>query len=299
MRSVLNLATRLVGAAALLGAAACGGGQAGAGDGSPTVVVTTSILGDMVRNVVGEQAAVEVIEPIGADPHEFSPSARQAEAMAGADLLVVNGAGLEQSMRGVIDEAHAVFTVADHVHLRTVDGGDDPHVWTDPHEMAAAMRALGARAATLPGVDPAAIERQADTYASSLDALDAEITTTLAPIPATRRKLVTNHDAFGYFAARYHLEVIGAVIPSLTTSASASASDLETLAALTKRAQVPAIFAETTQPAKLARALADEVGGDVQVVELHTESLGKPGSGADTYVGMLRTDAHRIADALS
>jgi zinc/manganese transport system substrate-binding protein len=283
-----------------VGAAACGGGaRAGAGDARPTVVVTTSILGEMVRNVVGDQAAVEVIEPIGADPHEFSPSTRQAEAMVGADLLVVNGAGLEQSMRGVIQDADAVFTVADHVHLRTVAGGVDPHVWTDPREMATAMRALGSRVADLRGVDRTTVERQAEAYAARLDALDAEIATTLAPIPPARRKLVTNHDAFGYFGARYGLQVIGAVIPSLTTSASTSASDLEALAALTRKERVPAIFAETTQPAKLARALADEVGGDVKVVELYTESLGKPGSAADTYVGMLRTDAHRIAEALS
>jgi zinc/manganese transport system substrate-binding protein len=297
VRSILNLVL----AASLLGTASCGGGErtAGADGGRPTVVVTTSILGDMVRNVVGDQAEVEVVEPIGADPHEFSPSARQAEAIAGADLLVVNGAGLEQSMAGLIDEAHAVFTVADHVQLRTVAGGVDPHVWTDPHEMAAAMRAFGARAATLPGVDPAAIRRQAGAYATHLDSLDAEITASLAPIPAARRKLVTNHDAFGYFAARYHLQVLGAVIPSLTTSAGASASDLEALAALIEKERAPAIFAETTQPTKLAEALAGEVGGTVEVVELYTESPGKPGSGADTYVGMLRTDAQRIVEALS
>ncbi len=295
MRSVLNLVL----AGSLIAAAACGGGDAGADGDRATVVVTTSVLGDMVRNVVGEQADVEVVEPIGADPHEFSPSTRQAEAMAAADLLVLNGAGLEQSMQGIIDHAHAVFTVAEHVNLRSVGGGIDPHVWTDPHEMAAAMRALGTRAAELPDVDAAAIRRQSAAYADRLDALDAEITTTLATIPADRRKLVTNHDAFGYFAARYHLRVIGAVIPSLTTSASASASDLDALAALARKEQVAAIFAETTQPAKLAQALADEVGGPVQVVELYTESPGKPGSGADTYIGMLRTDARRIAEALT
>jgi zinc/manganese transport system substrate-binding protein len=296
MRPVLNLVLVV----SLLGTAACSAGErAGAGDDRPTVVVTTSVLGDMVRRVAGDDAAVEVIEPIGADPHEFSPSTRQAEAMADADLLVVNGAGLEQSMHGVIDEAHAVFDVADHVHRRTIGTEVDPHVWTDPHEMAIAMRALGTQVAALPRVDRATVDRQAEAYARRLDALDAEITEILAPIPAGDRKLVTNHDAFGYFAARYDLEVIGAVVPSLTTSASASASDLEALAALIRTEHVPAVFAETTQPAKLARALADEVGGAVQVVELYTESLGEPGSGADTYVGMLRTDAHRIAEALT
>ena len=280
---------------------ACGGGDGGdaAGAGKPSVVVTTSMLGDIVRGVVGDQADVEVIMPIGADPHEFSPSARQAEAMEGADLLVVNGAGLEQSMRGVVDGADEVFTFADHVTLRKVGDGVDPHIWNDPHAMAGAVRALGSVAAALPGVDRAVVERQASAYATSLDDLDTEITTMLAPIPAARRKLVTNHDSFGYFAARYDLQVLGAVIPSLTTSASASAADLEDLAALVKAQGVPAIFAETTQPTELADALADEVGSAVQVVQLYTESLGEPGSGADTYVGMMRTDAQRIAGALT
>jgi zinc/manganese transport system substrate-binding protein len=296
MRPVLNLVLVV----SLLGTAACSAGErAGAGDDRPTVVVTTSVLGDMVRRVAGDDAAVEVIEPIGADPHEFSPSTRQAEAMADADLLVVNGAGLERSMHGIVDQAREVFSVADHVQLRTVGGVVDPHIWTDPHGMAAAMRAVGARLAALPGVDASAVLRQARAYADQLDALDADITSILAPIPADRRKLVTNHDAFGYFAARYSLHVIGAVVPSLTTSAGASASDVEALAALTRREHVPAVFAETTQPAKLAKALADEVGGSVGVVELYTESPGRPGSGADTYVGMLRTDAHRIAEALT
>jgi zinc/manganese transport system substrate-binding protein len=297
VRAVLSLIV----AGTVLALTACGGSDDGAASASdrPSVVVTTSILGDVVRNVLGDQAAVEVIMPVGADPHEFSPSTRQAEAMDGADLLVVNGAGLEESMHGVIDGAGSVFTFADHVELRTLEGEDDPHLWNDPHGMASAVRAFGDAAAALPGIDRAVVERQAEQYATSLDALASEITATLAPIPAARRKLVTNHDSFGYFAARYDLEVIGAVIPSLTTNASASAADLERLAALIKEQGVPAIFAETTQPTKLADALADEVGGDVAVVELYTESLGEPGSGADTYIGMLRTDAQRIARALA
>jgi zinc/manganese transport system substrate-binding protein len=299
VRSVLSLAV----AGTLLVLAGCGGAGAGAGsdDTRAHVVVTTSMLGDMVRNVVGDQADVEVIMPVGADPHEFSPSARQAEAMADADLLVVNGAGLEQSMASLTGHAKRVFTFADHVSRRTVGGDDtvDPHVWNDPHEMAGAVVALGAAAATLHGVDAATVRRRAGDYAAELNALDAEIARTLAPIPAARRKLVTNHDAFGYFAARFDLQVIGAVVPSLTTSASSSAADLERLAAVVRREHVPAIFAETTQPTKLADALADEVGSDVRVVELYTESLGEPGSGADTYVGMMRTDAQRIARALA
>jgi zinc/manganese transport system substrate-binding protein len=315
VRSVLSF----VGLVGVVGVAAagCGGDDdaASAAPDRPRVVVTTSVLGDIVRNVVGDQADVQVIMPVGADPHEFAASTRQAEAMTGADLLVVNGAGFEQSMAGVIDGAAedgtAVFTFADHVALRTLDGdehehadghdhdGDDPHLWTDPTMIAGAVGALATELADVPGVDAAAIETAAADYAAELGALDASIAATLSSIPAAQRVLVTNHEALGYFARRYDLAVVGAVIPSLTTSASASAGELEQLADVIREQGVPAIFGETTQPTKLARALADEVGGDVQVVELYTESLGDEGGGADTYVGMLRTDADRIADALT
>jgi len=317
VRSVLSF---LALAALVGGAAGCGGDDdADAAAGRPQVVVTTSILGDIVRNVVGEQADVQVIMPVGADPHEFAASTRQAESMVEADLLVVNGAGFEQGMAGVIagarDDGTAVFTFADHVTLRTLDGGeheheegddghdheggDDPHLWSDPTAIAGSVGALAAELATVQGIDGAAVAASAATYAAELTALDATIAESLASIPADRRVLVTNHEALGYFAHRYDLEVVGAVIPSLTTSASASAGELEALAAVIRERRVPAIFGETTQPTKLAEALADEVGGDVQVVELYTESLGEAGSGADTYVGMLRTDADRIAAALA
>ena len=133
MRRVLSLALFVL--------ASCGNGDA-AGDERPTVVVTTNILGDVVQQVVGDLADVEVIMPLGSDPHDFAPSTRQAEAMAEADLLVVNGAGFEEGMADLIDAGAPTFTFADHVELI----GDDPHLWTDPSRMAAGCR--GARCAT-------------------------------------------------------------------------------------------------------------------------------------------------------
>jgi len=264
----------------------------------PNVVVTTNILGDIVRQVVGDQASVQVLMPLGADPHDFALSAKQADAMAKADLVVTNGAGIEEKMQSVIDRVAGdgvpVFTFADHVTMR----GEDPHIWTDPLTLEPAVRAFGERAATLAGVDAAKIATQTATYAASLKQLDQSVRGTLAAIPADRRVLVTNHEVFGYFAARYDLRVLGAVIPSLTTDAQASAKDLEALAATIRDQHVAAIFAETTKPTKLAEALAKEVGSSVQVVELYTESLGKPGSSAATYVGMVQANADLIAGAL-
>jgi zinc/manganese transport system substrate-binding protein len=179
------------------------------------------------------------------------------------------------------------------------DGAGDPHIWTDPTRMITAVEAFGERAAELDGVDAQAVESRAAAYLADLRALDAEIERTLAAIPAERRILVTNHEVFGYFADRYGFEIVGAVIPSLTTNAEASAADLAELADLVTAKDVPAIFAETTRSTQLADTLAQAVGGDVEVVELFTESLGAPGSGAETYLDMMRTNAGLVADALS
>jgi zinc/manganese transport system substrate-binding protein len=299
MRRGLNLATGGALALAFVTVAACDGGDGSAEADRPMVVVTTTILGEVVAEVVGDVADVEVVMPIGADPHEFAPSARQAEAMADADLLVVNGGGFEAGMTDVVEQAASdgapLFDAS--AHADVVDG--DPHLWMDPLRMVAVTEALAEQLAELDGIDAEAVRANADAYVQQLTTLDAEIADLLAPIPADRRVLVTNHDVLGYFAERYDLQIVGAVIPSLTTAAQPSAADLEQLAVTVEEAGVRTIFGETTQPVELADALAEEVGGDVAVVELFTESLGEPGSGADTYVGMLRTDAELITAGLA
>jgi zinc/manganese transport system substrate-binding protein len=309
-------------AGALL-AAACGGsdGAAGGDGGGPDVVVTTSILGDVVENLVGDAAEVEVIMPPNADPHDFQASARQAAALREADLVVVNGAGfeagLEDAIDGAVDDGATVFAAVDHVDTLPAgkhadeggEGGDehaddgegvDPHFFTDPARMAAAAEALAdALADNVPGLDDQAFRDRAGAYLDQLRALDAEVEATLAPVPAADRKLVTNHDVFAYFADRYGFTVVGTVIPAITTSAEPSAGELDELAATIEAEGVRAIFADTSSPEALAEALAAEVGGDVQVVELYSESLGEPGSEGGTYVDMIRTDATRIAGALT
>ena len=138
----------------------------------------------------------------------------------------------------------------------------------------------------------------ATAYSGELRALDEEVVSLLTAVPEDRRKLVTNHDAFGYFAARYGFEVVGTVIPGGSTLADPSSADLAELVEVLIGESINVIFAETIEPAALAEALADEVDG-VTVVELFTGSLGEPGSGAETYVDYVRTNASRIADALS
>ena len=286
---------------------ACGddNGTANASGGHPDVVVTTNVLGDVVSDLVGDEAAVEVIMPPGTAPHEFQASAQQVATMRDADVLITNGAGFEQGLTEAIDAAEqdgvptfAAIDAVDTLQLEG-DGGTDPHFFTDPARMATSAQAIADFLVDeVPGLDTPAFASQARATIDELRTLDAEVERTLAAVPPDRRTLVTNHEVFGYFADRYGFAVAGAVIPAGTTQAEPSAAQLDELAQTIEEHDVPAIFVETSSPSRLADALAGEVG-DVDVVELFSESLGDEGSGAETYPDMMRTNAGRIADALT
>jgi zinc/manganese transport system substrate-binding protein len=279
-----------------------GCGADGEDAGGPRIVVTTSILGDVVEQLVGDAAEVEVVMPPNADPHDFAPSARQAVAMREADALVVNGLGFEAGLLDTVEAAEAdgvtVITATDAIDPIPLADGDDPHLFTDPVRMQAAAAMIAEElAATIAELDTREVDERVRAYLLDLGALDAEVSDRLAAIPPAARRLVTNHEVFGYFADRYDFVVVGAIIPGGSTLAEPSASELAALARDIEAQQVPAIFAETSSPARLAEALAAE-GTDVAVVELYSESLGEPGSPGDSYVGMVRTNAERIAAAL-
>jgi len=285
---------------------ACGDSDEPAPPGRVAVVVTTTMLGDLVRNVVGNDGDVDVLIPAGVDPHEFQASARQVAAIVSADLVVANGIRLEQGFDDVLDSASAdganVLRVGELVDPQFFHGQDssselDPHVWLDPLRMAEAAEIVGSELALLnPGFDWVA--RAAD-YAKHLRDVDVEIQGLLAAVPPDRRILVTNHDSMGYFATRYGFDIVGVVVPGGSTLAEPSSAAIADLVARVIAADVPAIFAETTEPTLLAEAVAAEVGRDVTVIELYTGSLGESGSGAETLIGMLVTNARRIVAALS
>ncbi len=299
-RSATALALVALAALALTGCAA------GAADERAQVVVTTNILGDVVGEIAGDEAAVTTLMKPNADPHSFEISAQEAALMESADLLVSNGLGLEEGLQQHLDratEAGAPAVVAGE-HVDVLDyasegGAADPHFWTDPARMVDVVTAVEAALLEVPGIDGAAIRANADGYLDELAGLDAEMTAAFAAIPDERRALVTNHHVFGYLADRFDFRVIGAVIPSGSTLAAPSAADLRQLASAVEEAGVPTIFAESSQPDRLVQVLASEVGVDVEVVELFTESLTEPGEGADTYLTMMRTNTERIAQGLT
>lgn len=304
------------------------GAAAGVNGGGPLVVVTTNILGDVVGNLVGDDARLEVVMPLGSDPHEFEPSAQQASSMREADALIANGYGFEESIVDAIEAAeedgvpvleagtevetlefegeHAEHSEeegehaeAEGEHDEPAAGSADPHWFTDPERMTTAVEAMAEFLADNVDGIAEAVAARAEDYAGELRTLSGEMSDTLSHVPTERRKLVTNHEVFGYFADRFDFEVVGAVIPSGTTLAEPSAGELAELAELIEEEEVPAIFGETNQPEQLAESLADEVGSEVEIVPLFTESLGQNGSGAETYLDMMRTDAELITEALT
>jgi zinc/manganese transport system substrate-binding protein len=294
--------TVLVAVLLVTGLAACGSDGGASAGGTPEIVVTTSILGDVVQHLVGDAAEVEVVMPPNADPHEFAPSAQQAASMREADALVVNGLGFEEGLGDTIDAAAAdgvpVVTATDAIEPLALGEGDDPHFFTDPVRMAAAVALIADELATaIPALGDAAGRERVTDYVAALEELDADVEQQLTGIPADDRLLVTNHEVFGYFADRYDFEVLGAIIPGGSTLAEPSAAELADLVDVIQARDVPAVFAEASSPARLAEALASE-GADVEVVELYSESLGEPGSPGDSYLGMVRTNAERIAAAL-
>ncbi|HEY7626027.1 MAG TPA: metal ABC transporter substrate-binding protein [Ilumatobacteraceae bacterium] len=269
--------------------------------------MTYSVLGAVVREVVGDAAEVTVLMPNGADPHEWSASAKDIEKMSSADLVIDNGLGLEGNLQDPLKEVKAngvpVFTVADHITVRTVKacegadptdedqapGAEDPHLWTDPLTMKQWVAPLASELQTI-GID---VSSNASKVEAELDGLNAEVEAIVAKIPAENRKLVTGHESMGYFAERYGFELIGAIIPAITSQAEASAGELAALTEKIEAAGVPAIFAEIGTPAATVEAVASDTGA--KVVELSTHNLTDDG----TYRSFIVSIANTVADALA
>jgi len=294
---------------ALLGSisiAACGSSStARTSNGKANVIATTSIIGDLVQQVGGNDVNVEVLIPRGADPHDFEPSASQAARLRDASLVVANGLGLEERLESTLQSAANdganVFEVGPLLDPLNRPGTNqpDPHFWLDPDRMSRAASLVADELARTTNIDRTTLDANAAAY--SLAALNAgvEAAAILDTVPETQRLLVTNHDALEYFANRFHYKVIGTIIPGGSTLAEPSASDLRDLVATIQAAGVKALFSESTTSSKLADTLARELGSKISIVELSTDTLGKPGSGTATYPGLITTTARLIADGLN
>ena len=286
----------------------------------PSIVVTYSILGSVVKELVNGNADVIITIPNGLDLHEWEPSAKDIEKINKASLIVCNGlnleAGMERSLNTAVKNGVKIFTASDHITVRHVypreedehgdenhsreaahkdeagyhrHGDSDPHMWTDPVTMKRVVEAFVPVLKNDLGID---ITDRAEDFISRLDKLNIQIADTLSAIPAEGRKIVTGHESMGYFSQRYGFELTGVIIPSLSSQASVSAADLVNLKKVILENGIRTIFTEQGTSPAVAGAIGDETG--VRVVELNTHALPSDGS----YFTFLREMADTIAGAL-
>jgi zinc/manganese transport system substrate-binding protein len=281
--------------------AGCGSSPTEPRKGAIDVVATTTVLGDLVRAVGGDAADVHQLLQPNSDPHEYEPRPNDVVAASHASIVFASGDGLDRWIGDVVDQSGSHAPIVDlgaavpvKRHGDPVEGSDiDPHWWHDPHNAEAAVAAIRD---ALTRANPSArttYARNAAAYERRLRALDAGIRRCVDTVPVARRKLVTDHDAFGYFADRYGIEIVGAVIPSLTTQAQPSAGALGDLSRTIEREHVRTVFSERSVNAKLARAIARDTGARTDD-SLYGDTLGPPGSDGATYVGMERHNADAI-----
>lgn len=287
---------------------ACGDDDDAAGDTTNgeglSITATTTIIADLARNVAGERAGVTAIVPAGADPHDFEPTPADIEEVANADLVLEHGLGYDAWARNLVEQSGtnaAVIEVTDGVTTiegSADDGTSDPHVWFD----VANVKVMTANIRdALIEADPdgrEAYEANSEAYLAELDELDGWIHEQVATIPDGQRKLVTSHDAFGYYVAAYGFEYVGTVIPSLDSQAQASAQQVEALLDLIEAEGVRAIFTETTVNPDLTQQIAAEAGIEI-VTNLFSDSLTDDGSATDGYIGMMRHNTTAIVEALT
>jgi ABC-type Zn uptake system ZnuABC Zn-binding protein ZnuA len=294
VRTLLALLA-VVAAAALL--AACGDGAGDTtGHGGPTVVATTTQLGDLTRAVAGTRAGVrQILEP-NSDPHAYEPRPSDVRAVSGAKLVVRSGGDLDGWLGDVLRNAGSdarTVTILDGLRARRDGDGVDPHWWQDPRN---ALIAVGRIRDALVAADPAgraAYSANAARYSARLRRLDGAIAACMRRIPARERRLVTDHDALGYYADRYAIEVVGTVIPALSTQAQASAGEVARVVRTLRATGVSTIFPESSVNPKLTRAIARDANASVGPA-LYADSLGAKGSAGATYIGSLRSNTRAL-----
>jgi zinc/manganese transport system substrate-binding protein len=262
------------------------------------VIASFSILGDFVREVGGDAVAVSVIVGPDSDAHVYEPTPADARKVSEAKLVFVNGLGLEGWFDRLVAAANAkarVVVATAGITPRQLDGGFDPHTWQD---VANARRYVENIRDALKSADPARAalyEARAAAYLATLDALDKEVASAIAAIPSQRRRIVSTHDAFGYFSARYGLAFIAP--QGVSTEAEPSARDIARIIDAARREKVAAVFLENISDPRLAQRLAKESGVKLGG-ELYSDALSKPDGPATSYVAMMRHNVEELTKAL-
>jgi ABC-type Zn uptake system ZnuABC Zn-binding protein ZnuA len=286
------------------------------------VVATTNIVGDVVRNIIGDRADLTVLIPQGQNPHGYTPAPRAVAAIERAHVVFVNGFDLEENLLDTVQTAATGYIVpvssgieaaGDHDHDHGEDDHDhgeddhdhaagDPHVWFDPNHVMVWVNNIEHTMIGLLPEESGAFEAAAERYQEQLQELDAEIRRRVASLPESRRKIVIDHASLDYFADRYGFEVIGTVIPATTDQAEPSAQAVARLVEVIRQEDVPAIFVGATASQGLeglVSAVANEVGGAISAGSLLTGSLAPEGEVGDTYLTFMEYNVTQIVENLA
>lgn len=271
------------------------------------VIAVESFLADIAQNVAGERTQIQALMPLGLDPHSFEPTPQDVKKIADSNVLIINGAGLERFLDKLLENSggtRVVLEASKGLQMRQVKPGEiveehegDPHFWLDPVQT---IRYVENIRDGLMQADPegaAIYKSNADAYIQKLNALDATIKQQVSAIPEAKRKFVTDHDTFGYFADRYGFEIVGMIVPSFSTADSTTAQQLAELIDTVKATGTRAIFLEASTNPQVAEQIARETGARV-ITGLYTHSLSESNGPAPTYIQMLEYDAQKIVDAL-
>jgi ABC-type Zn uptake system ZnuABC Zn-binding protein ZnuA len=286
---------------AALALAGCGKSKPGSAAGPSPVLAVEPFLADIAQQVAGNRLTVRALMPSGVDPHSFEPAPRDMSAIAASRLLIVNGAGMEESLEKTISGAEGTRTVVEaSAGLVPRMSGDepDPHFFLDPLKVVTYAENIRAGFAAFDPAGAAQYAENAAAYTAKLRELDGWIRAEVEKIPAGQRMLVTNHESLGYFAESYGFRVVGTVLPGVTTGAAPSARQVAELVETLKRTGARAVFLEEGTDPKLARQIAAEAG--IQVVTgLYTHSITDASGPAPSYLAMMRYNVAQIVKALA
>jgi zinc/manganese transport system substrate-binding protein len=267
--------------------------------GKINVVASFSILGDFVRNVGGERVTVTTLVGPNGDAHVYTPTPQDAKKIADAKLVVVNGLGFEGWLPRLVKSSGGkatIVTATQGIASRKLDSHDDPHAW---QSVANAKIYIGNIRDALAKADPAgadAYKANADAYLAKLATLDDEVKTAVATIPAVHRKVISTHDAFGYFAAAYGVEFIAP--QGVSTDSEPSAKEIAVIITQLKISKIPAVFLENIADPRLMRRIAAETGAKIGGT-LYSDSLTPENGDAPTYIDMVRHNIKALTSALT
>jgi ABC-type Zn uptake system ZnuABC Zn-binding protein ZnuA len=285
---------------------ACTGPTNQSTDGKLKVVATTSIIGDVVQNIGGDAIDLTILMPAGTDPHSFEPSPRQIAAMSDAQIIFVNGFNLEENLQATLESATSpekIVVVSTGVAAIQFAGdgansGDsgqryDPHVWLDPNNVIIWTEVIEEALVAADDAHASTYHAQADAYRGQLRELDAWIRAQIEPLLPLR--VVTDHKVFGYFARRYGIEQVGAIIPSYSAMSQASAQEIAQLEDAIQQLGVQAILVGNTVNPNLAKQVSEDTG--VQLIPIFTGSLSETAGPAATYIDFMRYNVNAIVRA--